>query len=387
LTYDFRNRSLLRHSRRQFFCALVIGLVCIARPVIAGLLPADQPINKSAGRGGPLTVKVRLESGEELGFIVDSGSPATVFDKSLERVLGKRVGTLPMSKIGERWQKANAFRAPKIYLGGAELKTDPLVYAYDFKRQFMGILGMDVLRNYCVQLDFKAGRMRFLAPEQVNTGELGKALPLNLSPIHGTNDSFVSPEILFGGLPGNGGTPMVIDLGCGPDGLLAKGTNNFGGVFLPEFVWEGVTYTNLLFGAPGHANALGLRFLARHLVTMDFPRQTLYLKPTRSGALDESTVGFAGESARSSALKYLLGMKERGALPGWQAGGKEPLYFNHLFNTDSKSQTFWLRTERISWTTHYKLTRPTKEGAWKLQKAWRTDERGRRIETLALPGR
>jgi hypothetical protein len=122
------------------------------------------------------------------------------------------------------------------------------------------------------------------------------------------------------------------------------------------------------------------------LVTLDFPRQTIYLKPTRMGALDESGEGVT-ESKHTSALKYLLEMKQRGALPGWPSGGKGPVYFDHFFDTSSKSETFWLRPAESPFTTHYKMIKPAKGSAWKLQKAWRTDERGRAIETLALPGR
>ena len=54
-------------------------------------LPAHVPMNKEAGRGGWLIVPVRLENGEPLPFIVDTGCPVTCFDKSLEPRLGRRL--------------------------------------------------------------------------------------------------------------------------------------------------------------------------------------------------------------------------------------------------------------------------------------------------------
>jgi hypothetical protein len=51
-------------------------------------------------------------------------------------------------------------------------------------------------------------------------------------------------------------------------------------------VWENGTYTNLIVGVEEQANLLGLRFLARHLVTLDFPNKRLYLKQTRAGPLE-----------------------------------------------------------------------------------------------------
>ena len=55
-------------------------------------LPAETFLNKGAGRGDNLFVRLRLETGEELLFLVDTGSPCTVLDKSLEPELGKRLG-------------------------------------------------------------------------------------------------------------------------------------------------------------------------------------------------------------------------------------------------------------------------------------------------------
>lgn len=62
------------------------------------------------------------------------------------------------------------------------------VRTVDFKQlskqvgdSIIGILGMDCLRHYCLQLDFAAGKMRFLDPKQLDVSQLGKPFPLNLS--------------------------------------------------------------------------------------------------------------------------------------------------------------------------------------------------------------
>src|SRR5512147_1069796 len=60
----------------------------------ATVLPADVTLNEDAGRGGWIIVMLRLESGEELPFIVDTGASGTLLDKSLEPKLGKRSGKL-----------------------------------------------------------------------------------------------------------------------------------------------------------------------------------------------------------------------------------------------------------------------------------------------------
>lgn len=54
-------------------------------------------------------------------------------------------------------------------------------------------------------------------------------------------------------------------------------------VHLPQCIWGGNTYTdfNVLIGG----NVLGIGFLARHVVTFDFPKRIIYLKQTSTGPL------------------------------------------------------------------------------------------------------
>src|SRR5207245_1966090 len=77
--------------------------------------------------------------------------------------------------------------APRLRLGGALLQTDKYVATFSCKplsdyahEQIMGVLAVDCLRHYCVQLDFPAGKMRFLGPDEVNSDEMGKSYPLTL---------------------------------------------------------------------------------------------------------------------------------------------------------------------------------------------------------------
>ena len=46
----------------------------------------------------------------------------------------------------------------------------------------MAILGMDCLRHYCFQVDFAAGKIRFLDPDHVPTEELGQPFSISISP-------------------------------------------------------------------------------------------------------------------------------------------------------------------------------------------------------------
>jgi hypothetical protein len=262
-------------------------------------------MNKGAGRGSWLIVTLRLESGEELPFMVDTGSPITLLDKSLEPKLGKCLETMTFSTPGAE-EESGFYPAPKLYLGNARLATDAYVASYPFKRlsarshqHVMGILGMDCLRHYCIQMDFQTGKMRFLAADQVDAADCGKAFPLtfsnkgqNFPPMFasaGQNDSL--PFIQHVGLLGGASTNSLIDTGDNVDGAVEKGAVKghywtrfvhfwlrFRTLRFPECVWDGQTHTKLRVNQGKNANRLGLRFLARHLVTFDFPRRTMYLQ-------------------------------------------------------------------------------------------------------------
>ena len=256
---------------------------------------------------------LRLESGEALPFVVDTGSPITLLDKSLEPKLGKRLETMTFSLPAGGEQESGVYAAPGLCLGGALLVTDAYVETYPFHRlsalshqHVMGVLGVDCLRHYCIQLDFQAGKMRFLAAEQANTVKRGKAFPLLFTnqrqnlPLRfasaGQNDSV--PFIQHVGLLGGTSTNSLIDTGDNVDGAVEKGAVKghyptrlahfwlrHRALRLPECVWDGQTYTKLKVTQGKDANRLGLRFLARHLVTFDFPKRTVYLEQKSVGPL------------------------------------------------------------------------------------------------------
>jgi hypothetical protein len=62
---------------------------CATTNSVRRVLPAETSFNQEAGRGGLILVNIRLASGEELPFIVDTGAPFCLLDKSLEPRLGK----------------------------------------------------------------------------------------------------------------------------------------------------------------------------------------------------------------------------------------------------------------------------------------------------------
>ena len=48
----------------------------------------------------------------------------------------------------------------------------------DADRPIMGLVGIDVLEHYCIQLDFAAGKMRFLDDKKADKQKWGKPFPI-----------------------------------------------------------------------------------------------------------------------------------------------------------------------------------------------------------------
>lgn len=238
---------------------------------------------------------LNLESGEELLFLVDTGSPMCALDKTLEPMLGKPLGNYEIHSIYGAIP-SKLYKAPRLYLKGIQLKTGNTVAVMDFKRlsadlnqvahsnhRIMGVLGMECLRHYCLQLDFADKKMRLLNPKHLSIQDLGKAFPLTISRGPGPY------LIVQGSLAGGSGTSSMIDTGMTFDGdVLQKPFRqqqfNYSrkNMVLKNGMFGGYSYTNLYLG-DGRANVLGLGFLARNLVTFNFPKRMMYLKQQSVG--------------------------------------------------------------------------------------------------------
>jgi hypothetical protein len=293
-------RNTLQGSVLLLFVLCCLPSFCAAGSQ-KGELPLEITINKDAGRGAPVFVPIRLPTGETFEFEVDTGCPITIFDQSLESKLGKRVAFFKASFIGV--QRSGDIRlAPQLYLGKVPLRSEFLErvhtnavgtidlqeLAAKLHHPMMGILGMECLQYYCIQIDFQKSRLRFLDSSKLPLSSLGQPFPL-------TFDQEGCPQLSDGPFWAARTNTAMIDLGYYPgDGALkdnlltsarAKLPSGAGyaatfcgtGLFdFPQCKWNGHTYTNLLIGEG--ATVIGLRFLARHLVTLDLPNARLYLK-------------------------------------------------------------------------------------------------------------
>lgn len=351
-------------------------------------------MNSSAGRNDNLCVNLHLENGKELLLVLDTGCPWTILDKSLEPELGRRTGIRWLHYGWLPNTMATTYESPKLYLGSTQLKLGSSIVTDDMQRMLFGtgrpeidgILGMDCLRNYCVQLDFSTKKIRFLNPDDLHAKDLGKPFPL---------------EYIWGDLSTcmdicGKNVWLGVDTGDYSDGtlktsLLRRIQNNGipckvaesktkSGTFGRRFCFQklslgGETYTNLMIHKESDgidANILGLQFLARHLVTLNFPKQTMYLKQTSAGPLTDEDL--------LSVMEFMKDPEKRGQLPGVSKGDKGSFYRGLIPGVD----TFVFHKFGDPSFLNYQFSKTTKEGDWKLERAWRSDENGKTIENFPI---
>jgi len=266
-------------------------------------LPDEMQMGRYAGLGTPLLVTVHLPSGVEFKCIIDTGSPWSLLPKSVESQLGKRTTTVKVStSLDSPVEKVNLYKSPEVFLGNTKLEMGDRIGVWGGS---MGVLGMDCLRHYCIQLEFAERKIRFLDPHRAKTAELGESLPLLKSPY---------TCIRQPGLFGIKEVDLLVDTGdsvdarvngevfnrleCGKNtklvpfkiiGEVAKGMPAPKLIMVPDCLWHGENYTNLIIET-GRPTLIGLRFLGRHTVTFDFPNRTMYLKRSRTDAAAQQSV-------------------------------------------------------------------------------------------------
>ena len=341
-------------------------------------LPGDVPMNDSAGRWGGLFVTVQLANGEELPFLLDTGCSLTVFDKSLAGKVGKHLRTGTMSGwLGK--EKLEIHEPPKLSLRGTPLILSE-AGVIDLSKTSLptaarGIVGMDTLSHYCVQLDFQARTIRFLDSATLQPGGLGQAFDLHFRR--------KIPYVRAVGFFSEDSSELMIDSGYDLDGhsnTLPTNQASSKRIQINELLWNGCNYTNLQVrhgslsakeNSRYDREVLGLRFLSRHLVTFDFPAGKMYLKQTSIGPLATADVEIAS--------RFLKSIQLEGRLPGW-----EPHERGTAGAAPDFTDTVALRKTGDTDIYYYKIKTSPSVDDWLLEKAWRTDKNDKLLEEYTL---
>jgi hypothetical protein len=149
-----------------------------------------------------------------------------------------------------------------------------------------------------------------------------------------------------------------------------------------ESVWDGQSFTNVIVReaasnvAGKGANVMGLRFLARHLVTFDFPNHRMYLLRQSVGPLPDESLRLM---RILEASKSILPADIDARLNAVMAKQRPPLLFRWF------GGTLALANPDKSASFHFTVSRRSGEFGWKLKKAWRADEKGRTVYEYSIP--
>jgi hypothetical protein len=196
----------------------------------------------------------------------------------------------------------------------------------------------------------------------------------------------------------------------------------------PEGEFVGQTYTNLLLHEEPPVLSLlvpriiGLRFLARHLVTLNFPKQMMYLQPRSVGPLPDGmaalkeSLGYVNDrppqdfDARfeafakqtpgfrllTNAAHFLAERKNKGLLPGWSKNESGELRLwpdpdllsdlQEIIRPDDYplTRTVCLQKKADPSIYNYTVVKASQETPWQLQRAWKAAPSGHILKDYAI---
>lgn len=282
-------------------------LVCAERPTAKERLKRAEETNKkllierfSVGKYGRLMLLPLKFQGKQYSFLVDTGAPITLFDRSLKNRLGEVIRTIRV-RTQNGVKQLQVFKSPNASIGSLSFKTAAPIVCADLTllrqisgRDIRGILGMDFLHRHVIRIDFDHGELSFLKSADSATGaKVAITYNQNRTP---------SIEVVAAGIGKRSFAVSTGSIGSGtialPDfrqlertGAIQVVGNSIQATLtgqrkqrsgrLQTLRIGNVTGRGVIFRESA-INTLGPGFLARFTVTFDFPNRIAYLKPGKN---------------------------------------------------------------------------------------------------------
>ena len=245
-----------------------------------------------------------LVGGKERDFLLDTGSTVSVFDRALSS--GAPVASISVSAPSGPLIKKGLHVAPEASVGGLDMRLGGPVLFNDFApmravsdRDVWGLIGMQFLKNYVVQVDFDALRVRFLDPRTSPRPDWGFAVPMRSDetgvPVVTARIDGIGPANFVMDTGDNGGGNLARDIferlfpgqrGARGKNLLFTGLGSTPSGRAPLISIGELSYRGLVFDS-ARSSSLGMSVVRRSVVTFDFPRGNLYLKPGKRLSVEE----------------------------------------------------------------------------------------------------
>ena len=243
-------------------------------------------------------LKVRC-FGAEQTFAFHANAPFSYVDESLRPRLGDSISeTTAHGRLGDT--KMPLYRPPEIVLDGTRLRGQWAAYrqlstlSEVMGHPVSGIVGVDAVEKYVVELDLVGERLRLLSRvpprviEQserlelrrtnrgwVVTGEVADGEPAEFSFNTSTNGGITLSQPLFDRLWAAGAVNECTEIHfLSPEGRGASHNGLLQRIALGRFVHTdlGVAQTN--------TSTLGCEYLRRYILVFDYPGRQLYLRPS-----------------------------------------------------------------------------------------------------------
>jgi predicted aspartyl protease len=323
---------------------LATSLLLGIRPLRAeeGSSPSGKPLESFAVlKHGDLLI-VPLEVGQrKISCWVDTGSSHIFFDTPLRPLLGASLESAQLRTTGVDL-KISTYRAPLARLGKIELNRrepvgcmDLTGYRIGMGLDFQAVVGMAALKEHIVRIDFDHGTLDILPADAEADSSWGEPIPLRshksglgyfvTMSVAGEERSFLlDTGAIRSSISESDSTELLRkgEVRRIPLATAARdGEEVAAYVAIPKISVGPFTHEQAVFWE-SRDTKLGLDYLSRFHVVLDFPNRTMYLKPAERYALPDHIDMSGLEPGRlngETAVRRVLkaGPAERAGLRSW----------------------------------------------------------------------
>jgi hypothetical protein len=306
----------------------------------------------------PLILLPVKYNGKKHLFLLDTGSTYTVYDLSFKKNLGDVRKRQTVQTPGGQFV-LELYDAPDAYLGAHNIVGSGRVACMDltmldfiFGKKVSGFIGMDFLKKHVIQIDFDKGTLAFLTPEKKQgsvwgeefvmtyvwdvpfiTGSLSDGSRADFAVDTGHNFFGNLGRRLFENLTSKQNVETIELLTYSATGNSRSRSTRIDKFSIGSFDYEGAILQE------GELNQLGTGFLARHIVTFDFPNGKLYLKKGEKFR-NADEIDMSGLHLIRISEKTIVYSIDRDS-PAYKAGIRAKDEILKIGNTDTRKYDIW----------------------------------------------
>lgn len=166
-----------------------------------------------------IVVKVRINNSRPLSFVLDTGDKVAIVDAERAKELGLNLqGQIKVGGAGSDFLNGSFVKEATWTLPGLEGFSQPVTLALPlgklaarFGHDFDGIIGSDFIKQFVVEVDYAARKIRLHAKDKFSYSGPGESLPVEMD--HQGHPLIDAEVIPLGGVPIKG--KFVLDIGSG----------------------------------------------------------------------------------------------------------------------------------------------------------------------------